>query len=146
MTLQSWKDEFYPVDADCVAPEDAIAHSLQKWTGLLRENLEKHDCSIGLYESVTDHSFLCSGVKDRYGLVLEISSDSCALCSLYFWGRQEHEHTECPLYGVHGVNCDDVTSRKGLSPWYMWVYEGNPRPMIALLREALETQKQQEES
>jgi hypothetical protein len=135
MTLQSWKAEFYSVGADCVAKKDAIAHSLQKWTGLLHENLEKHDC------------FIKSGwVYGQSGQGhLEINGETCALCLCYFGPGQE-EHVECPLYDVRRANCDNTMDNEGLSPWYMWRDEWDPRPMIALLQEALERQKQQEES
>ena len=42
MSIESWKAEFYPVEAAEVSAEDALAHSLKKWQGLQEESLLKH--------------------------------------------------------------------------------------------------------
>ena len=43
MSLESWKAEFYTIPASKCPEEYAIEHSLRKWTGLLPENLDKHE-------------------------------------------------------------------------------------------------------
>lgn len=46
MSLQTWKDEFYPVPAsEPIGGHKAqIEHSLRKWRGATKENTEKHGC------------------------------------------------------------------------------------------------------
>lgn len=39
MSLETWKEEFYPIPADEVPESQALAHSLRKWEGLRKENL-----------------------------------------------------------------------------------------------------------
>ena len=42
MDSAAWCEEFYSVDAKDVPKQEAVAHSLKKWIGLLPENLAKH--------------------------------------------------------------------------------------------------------
>jgi len=44
MSLKTWKEEFYPVEAEDAAsnPIEATKHSIQKWKGAMAESLEKH--------------------------------------------------------------------------------------------------------
>ena len=113
MSLKTWKEEFYPIPADEVPESQALAHSLRNWEGLRKENLEKH------------------GVEstDSYVDEMPIDSSTCALC-------QHHVVVEtcatCPL-SVRGgevpYNCD---------PEYgVWVRDGNPEPMIELIKNAI---------
>ena len=51
MSVETWKEEFYPVDAtDDEVQEGSIFilldHSILKWTGALPENLKKHDVEL----------------------------------------------------------------------------------------------------
>ena len=45
MSIESWKAEFYPTPADEASKDQAIAHSLRKWEGLRKENLDRHELS-----------------------------------------------------------------------------------------------------
>lgn len=44
MSLKTWMEEFYPSDAtDAISSDlEAIEHSLQKWKGAVKENVERH--------------------------------------------------------------------------------------------------------
>ena len=113
MSLETWKKEFYFVDARVVPVEQAVQHSLRKWIGLRSENLEKHG--------------LCIDGKRIYGDDgrLFISESSCALCRYYI----EDYCCQCPLYAVLGRPCDSSSS----SPYQQFVLNGNPEPMIEAL-------------
>ena len=118
MSLETWKEEFYPVPADEVPESQALTHSLRKWEGLRKENLEKH------------------GVKRRLHKVGEFHVDSttCALCHHHagsFWCYT------CPIAGTdeagNSVNCDHE--------YIKWVGGGDPEPMIELIKNAINKEK-----
>lgn len=111
MSLETWKAEFYLIPSDEVSESQALAHSLRKWEGLRKENLEKH------------------GVGATGGYVDEMSIDSstCTLC---------HHHIDsvrcatCPLVKLTmGGNCD--------SEYVWWNHAGDPEPMIELIKNAI---------
>ena len=114
MSEETWLAEFYPVPANEVSAEDALDHSIKKWEGALRENLEKH----GLDEPPID-----------------FDSDACPLCVHYI----EDGCTRCPLYIARGdVDCcTETRSDEKLSPLDHYG-EGNPRPMLYWLKKAKE--------
>jgi len=129
MTLQTWMNEFYPVPASEVLEKDAPAHSLRKWKGLLKENLEKHDCITNFNGDVLGH-----------GGKIEISEATCALCLLYrFVGNL---CSACPLAVSRGRSCFLPTSDEDyFSPWRAWLYERNPLPMINVLEKAIKNKE-----
>jgi hypothetical protein len=121
MTLQTWKEEFYPIDAKYVSKEDAVEHSLRKWIGLRAENLSKHGVNA-TYSRVYDGDGVCGEDEMMY-----IDDESCALCVHYI----ENECSACPLFGLLGRSCD-----KGdeiISEYASFVRFGNPEPMITAL-------------
>lgn len=128
MSLETWKAEFYPKPAKDVKAEDAVAHSLQKWRGLRKENLEKHGLERDV-ECLQDES-CCSFVVD---------ADSCALCVHHL--TKQDSCASCPLAKARGgVACDD--SWNGISkvlpeikaedvpPYQVFTLRGDPEPMI----------------
>ena len=114
MSLQSWKDEFYPVRAVDVPAEKALDHSIQKWEGLLPKNLHRHGVV-----------FKEGALVDDVGKVrLAINSLSCALCMRY------PGCSKCPLaVGRGGVPCDQATPGEE-SPWLIFIEQGDPVPML----------------
>jgi len=127
MSLESWKQEFYPVEARDVLKASAIEHSLQKWKGLRPENLQKHNLSAF---AMMDHQF--------------VSGASCALCTHYL--EPAHQDiprcTECPLYKLRGgYPCDVETPSEILSPYSAWTDDSDPEPMIALLEQAAKSEQ-----
>lgn len=135
MSLQSWKDEFYPTtaeheaDAQGVTRLQLIEHSLQKWHGLLKENLDRHACVIreGRVREV--------GTDGHFG----IDSRSCSLCAAYCAERCHF----CPLQQTRGVVCDKVNPAiEKDSPWSTWIHEGKPEPMIFWLEKTKEREEQ----
>lgn len=99
MSLESFKEEFYFVEADQVSPKHAIQHALLKWTGILPENLEKHGVQ-----------YVSHGVRDKDESVLPhltYSSPTCSLCHLYLMTSDDATCKDCPLAMVrNGVSCD----------------------------------------
>lgn len=118
MSLETWKAEFYPIDASKVPVEDAVQHSLRKWRGLTKENLAKHGVKSCGYR-IAD---------DTYGLW--INSTSCSLCTHYV--NNSTGCRGCPLVTVIGGRCD-----KGIdAPYGKFFEQMNPLPMIEALERA----------
>jgi len=127
MSLQTWKKEFYTEDATNVSKEDAIEHSLKKWRGLTKENLEKH-CVVRLRDLICD----INGSSRLY-----IDKDSCALCL-----TSGDDCTSCPLFeSREDVSCDSTTNDEKTSPYHAFTRDGNAEPMIKALEEAKEYDK-----
>lgn len=133
MSLETWKAEFYPIPADKVKKKDTLEHSLRKWEGLRKENLEKHEMKL-------------SGARltgqDGLGYLL-IASESCALCVVA--GKEALGEMrppcacasycgKCPLYKLDKTSCDFGEG----NPYKVFSIEGNPEPMISLITRAIE--------
>ena len=116
-----WRAEFYPVRADEVTKEGAVEHSLQKWRGLRRSNLEKH----GFVDTLDDGS---------EKLPLLVDSSTCALCEHHIKKGCPTCPT-CPITLATGHTCDQVVYGKS-SPWRIWGLAHNPEPMIEALEAA----------
>lgn len=120
MSLESWSAEFYPTSArECANSKGMIAtiqHSLRKWRGFSKENLEKHDLSwwdTGLYRSAGACS-LC----EKYGINF---CDNCA---------------SCPVTRCGEKSCID--NSLALSPYKRSKNLEDPAPMINTLEKTLE--------
>ena len=156
MSLESWKAEFYPIDANQTHRTDAIDHSLQKWLGLLPENLAKHQMMLVEGEVLEVGTDLDN--PSREGVV--INGQSCSLCHHYLdhdFDEHEDEHEsqchDCPLYQARGgAACDDETSEEWESdkpsPWHTFTRAENsndPKPMIHWLTKTKEAACQKSE-
>lgn len=118
MSLESWKEEFYPVPANEVSEADAVKHSRRKWIGLRPENLIHH--------KVWMHDSKLTG-KDG---TLEINSESCALCHHYL----DPTCKECPLRKLLGRPCDIVGK-----PYEVFFRRYDPELMITALEQIGDT-------
>lgn len=129
--LKSWRAEFYPVEAKHVPEQKALAHSLQKWVGLLPENLERH----GVMHEPGWRELRGNSVEEDF----TIGSSSCALCVYHY----EDSCKTCPIaIARDGVPCDSPDFKTDrVSPWARMIRDGNPRPMIQLLASALTIEK-----
>jgi hypothetical protein len=123
MSKKSWMAEFYPVDASVPkTPKAALLHSIQKWEGLRKVNLKKHNIYAW-------GKSLVSG-NNRF---MYIDSSTCALCVVC-------QCNKCPLYMARDeCRCDDPNSEydKNNAPFQCFSVSGNPEPMIAFLEKAL---------
>lgn len=129
MSLQSWREEFYPTQATIATSnkEKSIKHSILKWAGLSRKNLEKHDLmknGKSIFERSCQYSF-------------DVDDSSCALCLKYVKYRyatiDESVCSKCPLYKYLGESCDAGAK----SPYKKWVNTGNNLPMLKALKALL---------
>lgn len=135
MSLESWKAEFYQLDANSEAVQiDDITrtrHSLQKWIGLRKENLERHNLSKGL-------RIIMDNINSN---ILAIETESCSLCRNYI----KTDCKGCPLYIQRGsFKCDKETqeednNKKLYPPYQTWLFKNNPESMIAALEATLQT-------
>ncbi len=121
--MNSWEEEFYPLTAEesCYTDLQAVDHSILKWRGLTKENLEKY----GLVKE-KDSLFITKPLFE-----MQIDGDNCALC---------HRHSnndscgDCPLFEVRdGVMCTDTLDSELTSPFNKWKVTGDPQPMIKWL-------------
>jgi hypothetical protein len=125
MSLQSWKDEFYPVDAaELISNFGAIDsilldHSIRKWQGLTPENLEKHKVD-------KIRGSRCIQDKD----VFYIDDTTCALCEAYVDRKKPCPCLSCPIYRHTGSPC--------FSEYFTFVKLNDPQPMLALLNKVKE--------
>jgi hypothetical protein len=126
MSLQTWKDEFYSDPNVKMTKKQVIQHSLKKWTGLRKENLEKHDCR---------YNGSRGQIEDGYDEPLGIDTGSCALCVKYLnWDADiNNVCRKCPLYESLGEQCDAY----GNSPFQIWIGTHDPEPMIEALEKLL---------
>lgn len=128
MSLQSWNEKYYPVDAHLIAatepnnPLILIEHSLTKWRGLREKNLEAH------------------GETDP---PISLSSSTCSLCVRYFDEVKGDEDEKidgcatCPLAQARGnVRCDREAKGEVISPYKTYLRKRDPEPMIRALEKA----------
>jgi len=131
MSLQTWKEEFYPIEACEVSEENAIQHSLTKWIGLRKRNLKKHNINVD-GDCIEDY-------HDYDGESFHIDTESCALCCHYLkYSPRESSCASCPLYKQPGNMACDYGEN---SPYWIWISDNNPEPMIKALRACLKKQK-----
>lgn len=118
MSYETWRNEFYPIDAISCPKEEALDHSIQKWKGLRKENLERH----GVYR-------VGKNVYESEGIVqLRISNVSCALCV-------NHQGCDgCPLFNHLNRACDNS------GPYDIgFVIDNDIEPMIVALEACVKT-------
>jgi hypothetical protein len=127
MSIETWKKEFYPVEANQVSKQDAIAHSLKKWTGATKDNIQKH--------GVERAGYLLFDDRDAFGF----GGETCALCV-----HHAHKHQDsadpcrtCPIVRSGGKACGERGSAYGHFLFF------GPRDMIRVLMKALKWQNEQ---
>jgi len=148
MSLTTWKQEFYSIEASDLVKSNSndlvaiVKHSLRKWKGLRSKNLRKHR----LVYNPNIKSIQEEGTKNTF----TISMHSCSLCK--YAGIQagvkvlETPYWKsicgfCPLYKVRAnVPCDRISYTQ-TSPWGIFVLKGDPEPMIRDLKETLKAVK-----
>lgn len=126
MSLESWKQEYYPIPANEVSKADAAKHSLQKWIGLRVVNRINHAVQLDygeLKDNDVDHE---SCDYDS----LDIDSSSCALCVHHLKETDlAVTCTGCPLAAALGRPCDTPGA-----PYNSFLGTGNVEPMIKELQ------------
>lgn len=132
MSLETWCAEFYPVPAEDVKPGlPAVEHSLQKWRGLTAEALARH----GLRKF--DQMIVDMGADARLSRpTLHITDQTCALCHHYI-GDGFDDCVGCPLFKARsGERCDAPAEGEIHGPYFDFIRDDNPEPMIQWLEAA----------
>lgn len=163
MSIQSWKEEYYPVEVrhllDEGTPEEAeiIEHSLRKWHGLRRDALEKHgvaqDPSGGLFliaadwlavrELVLARRLLSEAqrrVQETRETPFPITDSTCSLCQMYYDEESEMAYSDDLEERCSSCrNCPivEMSGETCATAYAQWVKHGNPEPMIDLLERTL---------
>lgn len=129
MSLETWKEEYYPVSAKDADPKTALELSELKWLGLRPEALKKHELDKSgncVKELLNNHK--------SFPKNLPIDESSCHLCSLY--ANRGQGCVACPITfykqkrGFLSPDCE-----VSCGPEYLvWCYAGDPEPMIELLQ------------
>lgn len=123
--MHPWLAEFYPVPADTINNNRAaLEHSIQKWTGLLPENLKKH--KVKSQNTVV--------IDEQGDIICEIDISTCALCVIHY--EKKSSCDDCPLCQFLGHPCDDSESQVYSSFFYNAL--SNPAIMIDALQECLQ--------
>lgn len=136
MSLKSWKQEFYPITAseaaDTLDLVGAVKHAIQKWTGLRKENLDKHECRQN-----DRNKFRVMYKRSRF----QVDTESCSLCQMFL--DRNFNCNGCPLFESRGeIRCDGEMAKERNSPYNEWLDTGNPAPMLRALRKALKWAKE----
>jgi hypothetical protein len=142
MSIQSWRLEFYPIAASACPERIALQHSLNKWTGLLPENLAKHGV-VTVREGGMGNFVVEPIGSDSYFDSIPINASSCALCEHFYSVDGDDDYappcSTCPLYKARGGKaCDCERADEDIAPWPAWQCDKNPVPMVAALQAALE--------
>lgn len=128
MSIESWCEEFYSVEASEMAGKsdiECLEHSLKKWKGLSQESLERHGLVVNRY---LVGNAIAATDKRRY---IYIDSSSCALCEKYL---EPHLPCKgCPIHKNTGFDC----SRE----YECFYHSLLPQKMITLLEDTLKWQK-----
>jgi hypothetical protein len=125
MSLKSWREEFYPTDADSAADEGELAavnHSIKKWSGLSATALAAHGMTkLPTRTLIQEADAAILGAENAFWFDME----TCALCM-----RTETDGEvlcdKCIVFTATGSTCDD-------GPYSSWHMQGNPTPMQKLL-------------
>lgn len=118
MSIESWKQEFYPVEADSeMSEQEAILHSIKKWEGLTEENLNKHAVCVNYFKDL----------HDEFGGAFDIDSSTCALCAKFL----SNDCQDCPLYKKQGFICGEGDETDG---YLAWARDADPSIMLENLR------------
>lgn len=137
MSMKTWKEKFYPVEAEVAAKDGVLAavdHSIKKWEGLTQENLKAHGVRQQLHV-ITTLGNPMANIKSPNNF--SVNGRTCALCVL-FATQGKWECDGCPLYEVRGAKCfKDGVDR---SPYRAFCeeYPGRAEPMIEALKAARE--------
>lgn len=122
MSIETWKQEFYPVPASAnMTDKEAIEHAILKWEGFEAKNRKKHKLNRLAHILIDEHA--CEFI---FGIM------TCSLCLKYF----NNGCNSCP-FSVQGYNCKNIKSP------YRKAMRGNPSVLIAALKECLILENQE---
>ena len=128
MSLQGWKDRFYPTSAveNISTPLEAAEHSLQKWSGL--EHLEEYGL-LRVRRIILDHKHARESFM--------FNDMTCSLCrySVRNTTKGEDDYCKaCPLSKFLGEKASSVPHNHCVSEYDAFL-DGKFEPMINVLSE-----------
>lgn len=126
MSIASWKKEFYTTPAEEVSESRALAHSIKKWTGLLKKNMKRHGVSVYKPDKA---------IEDESGALFYVSDETCALCVHHY----DRDCKSCPLYAVNNNRPCDFPKQG--SAYDKFISDSDARPMLRLLKAAAKKKK-----
>ncbi len=122
LTRKEWIAKYYPKAADETSKEEALDHSILKWTGLLKENLPEYPSGDLITEPVC------------------VNSSTCALCHHYF--DDIEECVQCPLeIARSGFHCAENMKGESVNPFDSYHRCGDARPMLEWLMKAKDVER-----
>jgi hypothetical protein len=144
LSLETWQQEFYPVHAKVAAQsaattKDVILSSINKWKGLRKANIEKHELVLDSYGVLRD-------LKTQQRAVM-IGSNNCSLCLKF--QTQYTGCRSCPIYLMQGFSCYNSRPEDGKehmdSAYNLYLKPGgDPEPIIKLLTDTYNWQPNDE--
>ncbi len=136
-TPADWLKKYYPTPAQDVSEADALDHSIRKWEGLGRGILREH----GMRGDGGD----LFGSAD-FHFIMSVDSASCALCVHHLSAPKWSDRCEtCPIKQFRGVRCDQsLTASNPRTPYSTFLGNGNPKPMLKLLKDTKAWLKEQQ--
>lgn len=141
MSIASWKKEFTPTTAKQAAKCGVVAaaeHSLRRWKGFRKKNLDKHGFEWVMYEIVWKES-------DEVMGPFVINEELCALCIFSGDIEGDVQCYRCPLYKVRDETpCGESIPKEFKNPVSSYVLEGDPEFMIKWLEKAVKYAKKHE--
>lgn len=134
-TLDDWVKEFYPIEACDVKGnnKELLEHSLRKWKGATKENVEEYNCAY------TDYTIeaRCSrkDLINQKHLIFGFGYNTCALCLAHKrkhqFGGDWYDCSKCIIVLSGNPSCVTGGSAYAKS-------KNDPSPMIALLEKLLQ--------
>lgn len=129
MSLKSWERQYYKKPACECTKEEAVQHSILKWTGLIGSNLKRH----GLKRLTWYRYGACGAtIEDKLRNRFIAGISTCALCFHY------HPYClDCPLSRVRGGwQCCTKLPKETRSPYDRFIKNGAVKPMLQYLVKA----------
>lgn len=122
MSVSTWKKEFYTKPKDTMTDKQCAEHTLKKYTGVLKENLVKHEVIKPKKDSY---------LEGKNGKTFYFDIDSCSFCGKYCF-KEDSSCEGCPLYKEEGVTC---FSEK--SSYMKFTKTSNPNKLISLMKKII---------
>jgi len=124
MSLDTWIEEYMPEPPETAAGKGEVAallHSIRKWDGFRRCNLDRHGVTL-------DGAYIHDGTRCRP----MAQPGRCALCYCVRTGSFAN-CTNCPVSRLHGLH-------SCASAYSYFVAESDPGPMLRLLLATLNSE------
>jgi len=132
-SLEAWKKEFYPISGKEAADqglEAALLHGIQKWKGLLPENLKRFPELEWDY-----YSARLVMETDEFGFGIT----SCSLCQMFMLKASRHDPFPCYGCPLYDEEQETVCFAEDRAYSQIVDYGESPILMVEELEAALET-------